>query len=258
MAWSKTVTKEMTEWQNRRQAACTVCGAPLFGVPHAKRLRKVMLCMEHAEFDLICNAITRAGKRCSRGLIIGKDYCNVHQKMENVRNWVTDVPDDEDRCIRCDIFGNRCLNSKHTGHFCIRHYASLIPEEFEDEFAREYLPPVIDSPMDIVKFVEVVISRKEKRKKRKRLPKTDYYNYINSAEWRKVAKAARKRAGYRCQLCNHNGKLHVHHRTYERLGNELPEDLTVLCETCHENFHDVRGKPGNYVQNQDAPRRKSI
>lgn len=30
--------------------------------------------------------------------------------------------------------------------------------------------------------------------------------------------------------------LDVHHRTYERLGNESPDDLTVLCRDCHKLF----------------------
>jgi hypothetical protein len=31
--------------------------------------------------------------------------------------------------------------------------------------------------------------------------------------------------------------LEVHHRTYERLGDERDEDLEVLCTRCHEQHH---------------------
>lgn len=66
----------------------------------------------------------------------------------------------------------------------------------------------------------------------------DYYEYINSDQWRIRARMIRKAAGNRCQLCNCNDKsLHVHHRSYERLGDEHPGDLTVLCEDCHAQFH---------------------
>lgn len=61
----------------------------------------------------------------------------------------------------------------------------------------------------------------------------DYHGYIQSPEWKEKAEAAKKRAGYRCQICNRRGKLEAHHRTYERLGQELPEDITVLCDRCH-------------------------
>lgn len=72
--------------------------------------------------------------------------------------------------------------------------------------------------------------------------RTDYYNqYIQSPEWRAKADEAKKRAGYRCQVCNRPSSivtLHAHHRTYERLGHERPEDITVLCEDCHKLFHE--------------------
>lgn len=67
----------------------------------------------------------------------------------------------------------------------------------------------------------------------------DYKKYIVSPEWKEKARQARRRAGNRCQLCNRSGKeilLHVHHRTYDRLGDESPMDLTVLCEECHRLF----------------------
>jgi len=67
----------------------------------------------------------------------------------------------------------------------------------------------------------------------------EYDRYMDSEAWREKAEEAKKRAGYRCQLCNKgNTVLHVHHRTYERLGEELPEDLIVLCAGCHSKFHD--------------------
>jgi hypothetical protein len=66
----------------------------------------------------------------------------------------------------------------------------------------------------------------------------NYNEYINSDEWRIRARMIRKAAGNRCQLCNCNNKsLHVHHRSYDRLGDEHPGDLTVLCEDCHKKFH---------------------
>lgn len=33
-------------------------------------------------------------------------------------------------------------------------------------------------------------------------------------------------------------KLHVHHLTYARVGNEEPGDLRVLCFQCHQKAHD--------------------
>lgn len=64
----------------------------------------------------------------------------------------------------------------------------------------------------------------------------NYYEYIKSPAWKRKADAAKERAGNRCQVCNRSKdevQLDAHHRTYERLGHERPEDITVLCHDCH-------------------------
>ena len=115
------------------------------------------------------------------------------------------------------------------------------------------------------------ISRNNKKKSRKQLRKeqrqkergagngeatpppvnpafVDYYKYIVSDEWKKKATEAKIRAKNRCQVCYRKGteiRLNAHHRTYCRLGQELPEDITVLCDECHEIFSKA-GKLAKY------------
>lgn len=64
-----------------------------------------------------------------------------------------------------------------------------------------------------------------------------YLHYLNSAEWRKTRNAALQRGGWRCDRCGRKRDLNVHHRSYERLGAEWPDDLEVLCADCHEGEH---------------------
>lgn len=64
----------------------------------------------------------------------------------------------------------------------------------------------------------------------------NYNRYLRSPEWREKRKIALANAKNRCQLCNRSKNLEVHHRTYERFEHELPEDLTVLCQECHQKF----------------------
>jgi hypothetical protein len=69
--------------------------------------------------------------------------------------------------------------------------------------------------------------------------RVDYYEYIQSPEWKRKADEAKRAVGYRCQICNRHKSevtLDAHHRTYERLGHELPQDITVLCRDCHELY----------------------
>ncbi len=60
-----------------------------------------------------------------------------------------------------------------------------------------------------------------------------YLAYIHSEAWRTRRQRALQRAGFRCQVCGERTRLQVHHVTYANLGNELDNDLTVLCWWCH-------------------------
>ena len=64
-----------------------------------------------------------------------------------------------------------------------------------------------------------------------------YQAYLRSPGWRAKREWALERADNRCQVCNGNDRLEVHHRTYENLGAERPGDLTVLCHECHGLYH---------------------
>lgn len=65
----------------------------------------------------------------------------------------------------------------------------------------------------------------------------NYREYIRSDEWRNKARDAITRSTGRCAMCGTRKNLTVHHNTYERIGNELPTDLTVVCWKCHRRHH---------------------
>ena len=73
--------------------------------------------------------------------------------------------------------------------------------------------------------------------------KTDYGSYLRSAEWAARRSWKIAEADGRCQVCDSAIGLEVHHRTYERLGDERQSDLVVLCRQCHELFHGTSGGP---------------
>ena len=69
-----------------------------------------------------------------------------------------------------------------------------------------------------------------------------YSLYLSSPYWASVSEAVKRRANFRCQLCNSAQDLQAHHRTYEHKGREMEflEDLTCLCCHCHGLFHSAR------------------
>lgn len=81
--------------------------------------------------------------------------------------------------------------------------------------------------------------------------------YLRSPHWRSTRLGALERAGHRCQVCNAAQRLDVHHRTYERLGRERPEDLTVLCRTCHETFHTAKRQQRAVAVKPGKPNKKA-
>lgn len=73
-----------------------------------------------------------------------------------------------------------------------------------------------------------------------------YKGYLESNMWERKRAWVFKRSKGKCERC---GKVavQVHHKTYERLGYELPEDLMAVCMSCHGKEHSE--KPGLNVVN---------
>jgi hypothetical protein len=68
----------------------------------------------------------------------------------------------------------------------------------------------------------------------RRLP---YAEYLKTTHWQRVRALALEAAAHACELCSATESLEVHHRTYERLGFERPNDVIALCADCHRDHH---------------------
>lgn len=74
-----------------------------------------------------------------------------------------------------------------------------------------------------------------------------YEQYLRTDHWRARRNRALKLATYRCQRCTDNRNLQVHHLSYDRLGEELDDDLQVLCRGCHLGHHVAEATPHRSV-----------
>jgi len=85
-----------------------------------------------------------------------------------------------------------------------------------------------------------------------RIRRIKYEAYLQySPKWKRIRKLKLLNADYACEKCGYRmfdeigeynidkRKLDVHHKTYERLFNELPDDLMVLCRKCHAEHHQI-------------------
>ena len=85
-----------------------------------------------------------------------------------------------------------------------------------------------------------------------------YQDYLLTPEWQERRNFQLARSGYRCQVCNTaDEQLNVHHRTYERRGNEAPSDLITLCRGCHDLFHNAGKLPKEDSEGRTTPRKST-
>lgn len=83
--------------------------------------------------------------------------------------------------------------------------------------------------------------------------------YLQSPLWKKVREKAIKHYGQICARCGEFGN-DVHHLTYERSGgNELLEDLQVVCRSCHDAIHRVeRSEARNTKKQKSKQKRRGV
>lgn len=84
-----------------------------------------------------------------------------------------------------------------------------------------------------------------------RLGFSSYAEYLSSDRW--IDFRSRYRASSRrqdCLVC-HNKRVHLHHRTYKRLGCERFADVVPLCEDHHNAVHDWLKTCGKSVESTD-------
>lgn len=154
--------------------------------------------------------------------------------------------------VKCDKCGNDIQIKTKTELEHLRDAKHFVKNSFTDKLGNfqftffgydkickacfKKLPEERNSPEARKELIELLRKDTEFYANLMRMP---YKEYLQTPVWQQRREVHLKKAHYRCQVCNSADKiLDVHHRTYERRGNELPSDLTVLCRDCHYLFHD--------------------
>lgn len=75
--------------------------------------------------------------------------------------------------------------------------------------------------------------------------RTKYTAVINSFRWKGLKMRLLGERGHVCGRCGKKAwPLEMHHKTYERLGEELDSDLELLCPNCHKKADEQRADEG--------------
>lgn len=116
-----------------------------------------------------------------------------------------------------------------------------------------------DSARKLHKAAAQHLRKKTKKKNKKRraekrtLRPKNYFAYIKSSQWRQRTRAYYALHGNACAVCADTKTVQLHHKTYERLGEEMDADLIPLCDAHHKAFHStIGGSKKNMVLETDA------
>jgi len=84
------------------------------------------------------------------------------------------------------------------------------------------------------------LERHISKEAKERLKEMPYEEFLGTIYWDIVRRYVLWKRKFICGLCNSDGQLNVHHKTYDHRGEEylFLEDLIVLCQPCHAKFHD--------------------
>jgi hypothetical protein len=95
--------------------------------------------------------------------------------------------------------------------------------------------------------------------------KAEYQAYLESDHWQEFRSKIRQERS-QCEGCGIDNKtslrkyrqnLNVHHKNYERIGQEKPSDVELLCWKCHLTHHGAGGFV-DFVQSFSMPEVKKF
>ena len=68
--------------------------------------------------------------------------------------------------------------------------------------------------------------------------KEQYLNYLQTAHWQALRKAAFVLYGQKCEFCGQRTAIDIHHIQYHNLYDVKPKELAVLCRRHHDQVHN--------------------
>jgi len=94
------------------------------------------------------------------------------------------------------------------------------------------------------------------------MTRAEYYSkYLRSKGWKARREEVLDRTSTtkggekRCHICLEHNLLHIHHLTYDRVGEEDKKDLVALCPSCHKTFHSYAKSLGIKLKDRERNRK---
>jgi 5-methylcytosine-specific restriction endonuclease McrA len=93
------------------------------------------------------------------------------------------------------------------------------------------------SSFDEVLLADRLAGLRERREAERAERRVWYNDYLQSEQWQERRRLVFKRANFLCEGCRRNRAIHVHHLSYEHVGDEFLWELVAICEACHDRAH---------------------
>lgn len=112
------------------------------------------------------------------------------------------------------------------------------PPQFDDDLLSNWERGYSDGWAKISREYKENVERYEKARKNRTTEWWESYKvYLNSPEWKAKREKVFLRAQEICEGCRDEKAVHVHHTSYEHVGNEFLFELVAVCTKCHDRIH---------------------
>ena len=168
-----------------------------------------------------CQGMTKEGNPCPCMVRPPERFCcKAHGKTRKKRIST--------RCIGTTASGTQCRLKARRGDYCKIHRRQAGQKNAVPPASAKTMRESLSS-----RIVETVVPRDEIGA---------YGEYLKGTHWSAIKAAIRHAYGSQCRICRSKKSLHVLHRTYVHLGQELWNDVVLLCEQCHDLYHGTMAR----------------
>ena len=160
---------------------------------------------------------------------------------------------------QCDILCDICLELKEKEQELKRKETEMKIQQIKqnkinatEEYVEQYLDPnkPFNKNMSIAQIKEIIVNGKNKNNSEiaNYIKNMSYSDFLKTPYWKAISLYKKYTSNYKCSICGCVNNLSTHHSTYKNHGREhllsvIDSDLIVLCQDCHNKFHDKLPTP---------------
>lgn len=158
-------------------------------------------------------------KQQAYALIEAKYICSHEARELRLRTISDGRPAYYRQCIRCGYAGN-AISTKVATAELQSHAIPAFNQELEHQWHARKSAEYLAAYQRIEPSLRV-----------------EYDAYLASDAWAARRSIVLARAREICECCEYYPAKEIHHKTYERIGQELDADLIAVCRFCHDLLH---------------------